>query len=149
VGDLERLKLGPARRRIVAVTTALKPGGPSEVIEVNEQAKGASLRARRLYPDEKVDTATADLSADDFARLWKIVEADHLTRQDPPKTDPAVMDGAGHMMVLEWPEGGRTHVHAVHWSNPREPHPGIDHLFREMATMARAKTPSVKLYYFP
>lgn len=149
VHDLGRLGLEKASRRIVAVTTALKPGGPSEVIEINEGPTGATLRARRLYPDDKVDSETTTLSTDDFARLWSVVESERLTQLEPPKTDPAVMDGAGHMMVLEWPEGGRTRVHALHWSNPREPHPGIDHLFRDMAKLSRSKAPSVKLYYFP
>jgi hypothetical protein len=149
VSDLGRLGLEKARRRIVAVTTALKPGGPSEVIEINEGLTGATLRARRLYPDDTVDSETATLSSDDFTRLWKVVQSEGLTHLEPPQTDPAVMDGAGHMMVLEWPEAGRIHVHALHWSNPREPHPGIDHLFRDMAELSRRKAPAVKLHYFP
>jgi hypothetical protein len=147
---LDWLDLQPARRRIVVVTTSLKPGGPSEVIELAEHGDAVELGARRVPGEGDAERAKTTLDKNGLDAMWSLVEAEKLATASPPETDSAVADGAGHLMVLEWPDAsGRAHVHALQWSNAKNAAAGIDRLFRKMAEIARSKLPSVRLSYFP
>lgn len=120
------------------------------MIDLAEKKGGVELSVRRLHQDDRVESATAMMDKQALDELWALVEAEHLQSADPPDADPNVMDGAGHILVLEWPDAsGRAHVHALHWSNPKTTHAGVDRLFEKMAALARRSAPSVKLHYFP
>jgi hypothetical protein len=149
-GALDWLDLQPARRRIVVVTTSLKPGGQSEVVELAEHGDSVELGVRRVPVQSDNERAKITLGKDGLDAAWSVVEAEKLTTASPPETDSAVADGSGHLLVLEWPDAsGRAHVHALQWSNAKRAVAGIDRLFRKMAEIARSELPSVRLFYFP
>lgn len=148
--DAAAVDAARASRRVVVMVMPLEGDGTSEVVELTELGDAAELRVRRVLHDDPVKSASTRLERSELDQVWELVERERLTELEPPESDPSARGGSSRMLLLEWPGAeGRTRVHALHWSNPRRPHPGIDRLFRLLAERARERAPGVALEYFP
>ncbi|GMV13387.1 MAG: hypothetical protein DYH12_22305 [Sorangiineae bacterium PRO1] len=134
----------------MAVKASLDPDGLSEVVEVEERSGGAELRVRRIQSEERVESGTAALDAQDLAALWATVRAGSLQTASAPETDVQVRDAKSYLLLLEWPDpqSGRARVHSLHWTNPKEQPAALTRLFDEVGALARTRVSKVRLKYF-
>jgi hypothetical protein len=135
---------------VLVALTSLKPGGPTEIVELREEPSGVTIAVRRVSLSDgegKAEEGSAAIERAQFDALWsRIVRAD-LRTAPPPQTDDGVHDGAGYILLIEWPGDGAQHVHALSWRNAKEPQAAIDALFNELGSLARTRVPGVSLHY--